>query len=111
MAPRKKPKKPKRPRKGTPVSYQTITLMAASQSLQSRMVACAARENVEQPLPWVQQNLWALIAAPGWDTVWDAAVDQSSKTKWNPDIGARDDIITDAMILAAVQERRTELGS
>ena len=93
------------------MSYNTITLMAASQSLQSRIVACAAREGIEAPLPWAQANLWQIISDPGWDTAWDAAVDQSSKTKFNPDIGARDDVITDTMVLSSVQARIAELAT
>lgn len=85
------------------MSYKSVVEMAGSASLISRIAACAAAEGIDQPLQWAQQNVWKVCASPGWDDAWDQAVNQASRTRFNPDTGIREDVITDEMILAAVQ--------
>lgn len=87
------------------MSYRSIVDMALSASLRDRLRACAAEQGEASPEVWVGQHMWALAASPGWATKWDSAkvgltIDQ------NPDLGARDDVITDADVLAAVQALR-----
>jgi hypothetical protein len=93
------------------MSYKTITLMHSSASLHGRLTAAAAKEEIAAPEQWVQGQMWFLAASPGWETAWENALKQGDNTKFNPDTGARDDVITDQMILAAVQARRARLAS
>jgi hypothetical protein len=90
------------------MAYRNIVQMAGSQSLIQRIAAAAAMEDKNDALSWASQNIWRLAASPGWDTAWEGAEQQSNRTKFNPDTGMRDDVITDAMILAAVQSLITE---
>lgn len=91
------------------MSYSGIVAMAGSVSLRDRIVAAAAEQGVENPQAWTGANLWAVVNAPGWDDDWQFAVDNAT-VNVNPDTGARDDVINDAKILAAVQARIAELA-
>ena len=88
------------------MSYNTIVAMANSQSLIARVAACAAEEGNSQARAWAGNNILALVATagPGLQTAWDGA---ASDPNANPDTGKRDDVITDAMILSAVQGLKT----
>ena len=50
---------------------------------------------------WAQQQPWALSAQPGWDAAYASAI--AAK---NPAPGADEAVISDGMILAAVQALR-----
>jgi len=89
------------------MSYTSVVEMASSQSLLSRIVAAAAGEGQIDPLIWAQANIWKLVSSPGWADAWDYA-ENAATINNNPDTGARDDTITDAMILSSVQSLRTE---
>jgi hypothetical protein len=86
------------------MTFAAIAAMSASQSLQARIAACASTLTIPQGFPaaaWVKGNMLAICAQPGWADKWDQA------PLYNPDgtktdTGARDDVITDAMILEAV---------
>jgi len=72
--------------------------MAQDRNLLTRIMACAAQENKPQPQQWVQRFNWKLAASPGWDAAWDSAVASGIH-----DPGNDESVITDGMILAAVQ--------
>jgi hypothetical protein len=77
--------------------------MSKSESLIARVAACAAEEGFkDDPTSFAQNNIWQIIAAGNWDAQWDSA-QASASVNVNPDTGARDDVITDAMILSVVQ--------
>ena len=84
------------------MSYSSIAEMVDSQSLRSRIVACVAQEGITNPVEWTASNMWKIAAAPGWADDWDYAVNTATPNV-NPDTGARNDVISDADILAAVQ--------
>lgn len=85
------------------MSYSSIVEMTASASLQARIAAAAADEGyVGDPLVWARSNVWLVVSQSDWIAAWDSARASSSEN-WNPDTGARDDVITDGMILAVVQ--------
>jgi hypothetical protein len=86
------------------MAYQSIVEMTSSLALQRRVAAAAADEGyVGDPVIWAQQNIWHVVSADaGWVAAWDSAR-ASSSDNYNPDTGARDDVITDPMILAVVQ--------
>jgi len=89
------------------MSYQSVVEMAGNQSLNARVVAAAAGEGRVDPLQWVQGRIWQIVSEPGWDDAWDYAKGTTS-VNVNPDMGARDDVVTDGMILAAVQALMAE---
>lgn len=88
------------------MSYASIVEMATNTSLHNRVQACAAEQNVPDPVSWTSTNMWALAASPGWATKWDTAKDSFNENQ-NPDFGERSDVISDGDILAAVQAKLT----
>lgn len=93
------------------MSYLSVMDTANSFTLQQRVQACAAQEAAaaDVVLPggvaaWVLSNMLALVASSGWADKWQYAKDTESVNN-NPDTGARNDVISDADILAAVQPR------
>lgn len=89
------------------MSYQSVVEMASSQSLLARLVAAAAAEGQTDPLQWTQANVWRLSATPGWADAWAYARDTETDDQ-NPDTGRRPGVISDGMILSAVQALRAE---
>lgn len=92
------------------MSYSSIVEMSLSQTLAARIAACVADEGfVGDPTAWVREHVWAVVASDsGWAAAWDSAR-ASGSDNVNPDTGARDDVITDGMILAVVQPMLAEL--
>jgi hypothetical protein len=88
------------------MSLSAVAEIASSVSLRERIIACAAQEGEPDPVQWARDHVWAIAASPGWDDNWDYAK-ASSTPNTNPDIGGRDDVITDAAILSAVQAQRS----
>lgn len=81
------------------MSYKTIADMAESGSLLRRLVACAAVEKKTKPyLQWVSDNLWDIVASPGWSEKWESAVAAEIE-----DPGGNESVITDDDILAVIQ--------
>ncbi len=81
------------------MSYMTIATMANDWALAQRLTAAAAEEDKARPYPqWVAGYAWDLAATPGWAASWESAVAGGIE---NP--GADPGVITDGMILAAVQ--------
>lgn len=80
------------------MSYATIAKITQSLSLRERLVACAADEGAPTPEAWVSQNIWKIATAPGADDAWESAIAAGVT-----DPGAREDVITDGMILGVVQ--------
>ena len=90
------------------MSYNSIMEMTASMSLMQRIAACAAEEGyVGNPMGWVQGSIWQIVSEGNWDAAWDSARAAGS-VNVNPDTGARDDVITDGMILSVVQPMVTQ---
>lgn len=91
------------------MSYSSVVEMGDSQSLLSRVAACAAGEGNAQPRAWAANNLLNIAARPafGFAAAWDYAKGSMNVNK-NPDIGAHDDVINDSMILSAVQALKNE---
>lgn len=80
------------------MSYKTQAIMARDDDLLLRVSACAAAEGQADPSGWVYQRQWTLSTQPGWDEAYSKAV--AAKL---PKPGADETVITDSMILAAVQ--------
>lgn len=82
------------------MSYATIATIQSDFHLHRRVTACVAAEKINAPdyEAWANEHRWQLATQPGWATAWESAVEVQVE---NP--GADPGVITDAMILAAVQ--------
>lgn len=81
------------------MSYKTISISAEDQSLFKRVEASAAQEGEWQnPGFWVSQHIWAVCSANDIEEAYAYALSVD-----NPDPGGDEGVITDQMILSAVQ--------
>ena len=80
------------------MSYKLVADMQADQLLTRRIIACAALEKIKEPHQWVSSLMWYFAAQPGWAASWASA--QESQLD---NIGNDEGVITDGMILSAVQ--------
>lgn len=93
------------------MSYATIAVMTQDNWLMLRCRAAIAKESLsapEGPLPALAKAydlsmiMWVLAAQPTWDTTWEYAVNVG-RPEGAPPIGNDGTVITDGMILSAVQ--------
>lgn len=89
------------------MSYNDVAQMATDGHLRERIAACAATEGVHDPHPreWADRHQWRLAGSPGWASAYSYAVLSNKETP-----GKDETVITDSMILAAVQALRNEIG-
>lgn len=82
------------------MTYHTQAALSSDGALRERIAACAAAEGIKSPHPtsWADEHQWQLAASPGWDAAYAHALATGVQ---NP--GADASVITDGMILAAVQ--------
>ena len=81
------------------MTYSTIATIAGDIAIQQRATAAAAQEQKTKPYDqWVYDHRWDLASTPGWADAWESAV---AGGVTNP--GGDDSVITDQMILSAVQ--------
>lgn len=83
------------------MTYRTINIIATATALQCRLYGGAAEQGVADPVSWVWEHRFALAAQPGWAAAvesWQAA-HPDREDGWQDDDG----VITDGMILAAIQ--------
>ncbi len=92
------------------MAYTDIVEMATNATLRTRFAAAAAAEGEDDPSRWAADNAWHLAASPGWADAWAYAEDTATVNQ-NPDTGMRNDVITDGMILSAVQARQAALAT
>ena len=86
------------------MTYTALSAMSQSQSLMNRIVAAASLKGFNQsPETTVQQYKWRVISRQDWVTAWQSATDGYT-TQFNPDTGARPDVITDTMISDAIDD-------
>jgi hypothetical protein len=90
------------------VSYSTIAIIQGDAWIRMRVSACVAKLGLpKSPEQWAGDNSWKLAARAGWDESWEAgqeARDLSDGSVQFDEIGRDETVITDAMILEAVQE-------
>lgn len=90
------------------MSYLSIINMAESPSLRRRIQAAAAKEAAAAGVTlsslegWVADKMLHIAATSGWDQKWEY-YEVNYTPVFNPDEGARPDVITDEDILAMVQ--------
>ena len=80
------------------MTYMSVSLITQDPDLLARVTACAALEGDRDPELWTQRYKWAIAAQPGWGDAWQYAVDSNVSN-----IGRDPAVITDGMILSAVQ--------
>lgn len=86
------------------MTYGSLAAMYQSESLRARVTAAAALEGISDPdLLRASSNFWKVVArTPEWTARWhDATVNYTPV--YNPDMGARPDVITDELIEECVQ--------
>jgi hypothetical protein len=100
-------------------SYLAISAIAANMTMNERVRACATQQahlgnapDIDDPIVWTAENRYLWASSPEWGEKWDYAVEThppEPPTEENPnppayDPGADEAVITDADILATVQE-------
>jgi hypothetical protein len=80
------------------MSYLTVSRIASDPFMRLRCGACAAVERIPDPENWAFKKSLLLAAQPGWSEAWESALASGVE---HP--GADPGVITDGMILAAVQ--------
>jgi hypothetical protein len=79
------------------MSYSTQAKLARDQDVLERVTACAASLGIKNPTEWVWSIQWVWSAQAGWDQAYSDAL-----TAGKSQPGLDEDIITDEMILIAV---------
>jgi hypothetical protein len=80
------------------MAYIDVAQMVKSVSLTERIYAAVSKEGIDPPEQWQFERRWRLASQPGWDAAWASAV-----AGGNDDPGADPGVITDGMVLSAVQ--------
>jgi hypothetical protein len=87
-------------------SYLTIARISMDTMMRWRVAACAAQQGEPQPDLWASTFSYAWASQPGWAAAWDSAL-AGGRPNDEPSPGADPAVITDAMILSAVQALRS----
>jgi hypothetical protein len=84
------------------MSLSTRAAIASSQPIRDRVVACALQEGApgDRAASWAALNIGALIG-DDWVAAWESALAADP----DADPGANDLVVTDQMILSAVQHQ------
>lgn len=83
------------------MSYHAVSQLSRDSALQDRIAACAVTEGEENPDGWAYDHRWKLAASPGWREAYAYALEMKT-----PDPGIDPGVISDGMILSAVQTTR-----
>jgi len=80
------------------MSYSTISICAHDSSLTARITAAVAKEGRDNPEAVASELVWPVAAASDIEAAYASALAAD-----NPDPGGDEAVITDQMILSAVQ--------
>lgn len=80
------------------MSYSTINACANDTAFRNRLTACAAQEGADDPATAVYQLVWPVAAMSDIEAAYASAL-----AAGNPNPGGDEAVITDQMILSAVQ--------
>lgn len=84
------------------MSYLTQDHIAHSPAMQGRVAQAAASEGYAEPDNWMALHARTWAASPDWDAAWESALaSHPDDPDYNP--GTDEAVITDGMILSAVQ--------
>lgn len=84
------------------MTYANIAAMQENGPLRRRLIACAVEQKTTDPETWTAVHSWDLAAQPGWATAWASGLANNTTTP-NYEPGSDETVITDQMILSAVQ--------
>jgi hypothetical protein len=85
------------------VSYQDVADMAEDWDLRMRLIACVAQEHRDDPVQFVEDQIWRIAGQPGWGDAWNyAKLVHENDPDYHPGKDAA--VLTDGMILAGVQQ-------
>lgn len=96
------------------MAYSTISIIAQDPDIAARVRGAIAQEVVASGYNSISTLrakldistvLWLIAAQPGWTAAWESAL-AATRPDGSPAIGADPAVITDAMILSAVQAVR-----
>lgn len=80
------------------MSYSTINICAHDQAFIGRVTAACAQEGANPPNPAASEVIWPVSSAADIEAAYASALAAN-----NPDPGGDESVITDQMILSAVQ--------
>ena len=83
-------------------AYSAAKSMETSVGLKARCDLAAAKAGL--PFGWINDHWRSFWSRDDWSAAWTTAAAQPVDQNLNPDLGARDSVITDAMVTAAVAE-------
>jgi hypothetical protein len=84
------------------MTYLTVAAMVENTALVKREYAAVAKEGIDPPETWQFEHRWKLASSPGWDSAWDSALAaHPDDPEYDP--GEDNGVVTDGMILSAVQ--------
>jgi len=84
------------------MSYLTQSHIASNGAMNDRLAQAAATEGFAEPDSWASNNRRVWASQPGWDSAWESAeVNHPNDPGYDP--GTDEAVITDGMILSAVQ--------
>lgn len=84
------------------MSYQDIADMAEDWPLRMRLIAAAAEVHPDDPMPFVETQIWRITGQPGWAGTW-ASAKAAHKDDDDYEAGADEAVITDQMIFDGIQ--------
>jgi len=85
------------------VSYQDVANMAEDWPLRMRLIAAAAAVHPDNPMTFVEEQIWRITGQPGWDAAWTyARLTHPDDEDYEP--GEDEGVITDAMIYDGIQQ-------
>jgi hypothetical protein len=84
------------------MSYLTQAHIANNGAMLDRLAQAAATEGFGEPDSWASNNRRVWASQPGWDAAWESAY-ASHPDDPGYDPGTDEAVITDGMILSAVQ--------
>ena len=83
-------------------TYHDLWTLRMDEAIKRRVIACAALEGQFQPGQWWEAHGWQVVARTDWAAAYSYAV-----ATGNTNPGGNPAVVTDGMILAAVQAVRS----
>jgi hypothetical protein len=84
------------------VSYQDVADMAEDWNLRMRLIAAAAQEHPDNPVTFIDEQIWRICGQPGWGDAWQYARLTHTDVEGYA-IGKDETVVTDGMILSGMQ--------
>lgn len=93
------------------MSFLAQSKLVEDPNLIARVAACVSTFGEVEARLWAARHMWVLSASPGWAVAYEEATINdvvADPAGFVPHAGADPDVITDTMILTAVQKLRAE---